>query len=93
MFSLSDIKNIVIPCDQEQCSGEVRLPPSDDFDANRPVRCPLCHQHGFIGTFRAIRRIVRLSNEEWLGSAGIDDLGPVAKNLLRQVRIEIDERN
>ena len=55
MFSLSDIKNIVIPCDQEQCSGEVRLPPSDDFDANRPIPCPVCHKEGFIGTFRAIR--------------------------------------
>ena len=57
MFSLSDIKNIVIPCDQEQCSGEVRLRPSDEFDANRPMQCPVCHKEGFIGTFRAIRRI------------------------------------
>jgi hypothetical protein len=90
VFSLSDIKNIVIPCDQEQCSGEVRLPPSDDFDANRPMQCPVCHKEGFIGTFRAIRRIVRLSKEEWLEPMH-DDGGPSAKNLLRQVKIEVTE--
>ena len=54
------------------------------FDCNILPRCQYCGTYGFEGTLTAIRRVVRLSEEEC-----VDSRDGKAKTLLWQIRIVV----
>jgi hypothetical protein len=86
LYGLSDIKNIWVPC--SECGKEVAFPMDHGFDnplvQHVRTSCPHCKSCGFDGTFTAIRRIVRLSEEPCL-----DVAGGKAKNQLSRIKIEL----
>lgn len=83
LYGLSDIKNIWVPC--SECEKESAFPLDSGFDTplkqHVVTKCTHCGCHGFGGTFKAIRRIQRLSEEDTLEGE---------KNLLSQIKIEVD---
>ena len=84
-YGLSDIKYIWVPC--SNCNEYSKFLPNHGFHSpykqHVKTKCQKCNRDdGFEGTFKAIRRIKRLSEEPLLDGA---------KNLLSQIKIEFKD--